>query len=120
MESQLNVCPVNFFLPNLVKYPNFERALRYPVNIESGDCIFVPAYFFYQMQGYQKTNQEKALMDMFPHLYNNLTETSIEMAQKEKALYESEDLATAVSLKFMGNSKILAGFYDAVEKKIIN
>ena len=50
--SQQHVSPVNFFIPNKAKWSHFDGAIKYPVNLEAGDCIFIPAFFFYHMQGY--------------------------------------------------------------------
>jgi hypothetical protein len=36
-----------------------------------------------------------------------------------KEEYEEETMAIAVSLKYQGNSELLAGFYDAIESKLI-
>jgi len=33
--------------------------------------------------------------------------------------YEDDAMSIAVSLKFQGNSGLLAGFYDAIESKLI-
>lgn len=46
-----------------------------------------------------------------------LDEKTEESAAKEE--YEEESMAIAVSLKYQGNSELLAGFYDAIESKLI-
>ena len=48
LDQQLNVSPVNFFVPNLKKYPHFSQASTYQVRLEPGDCVFVPAFYFFQ------------------------------------------------------------------------
>jgi len=50
-SEQTNVAPVNFFIPNLEKFPLFRSATRNQVNLEAGDCVFIPAYYFYHVQG---------------------------------------------------------------------
>ena len=49
--DQQNVASVNFFVPKLEKYPYFENVQKFNVNLKTGDCMYIPAYFFYQMQG---------------------------------------------------------------------
>ena len=50
--SKHNVSPVNFFMPHIdfgkKKYPLFDNAVRQFVNLGEGDCIFIPAYYYYQ------------------------------------------------------------------------
>ena len=104
------MAPVNFFIPKLDKYPLFEQATRSQVNLGEGDCIFIPAYYYYQVQGMHN------IMGQFPTLFKMFHANTTAEAKKEKY---GKDIATAVSLKFEGNSQLLAGFYDAIEKKII-
>lgn len=51
-QDQINVSPVNFFMPKKKLYPHFANAQREVVNLKKGDCLFIPAFYFYQMQGY--------------------------------------------------------------------
>ena len=46
-----------------------------------------------------------------------MTIDTIKEAQEEQY---GKKLATAVSLRYQGNSQLLAGFYDAIENKVIN
>ena len=46
-----------------------------------------------------------------------MTEETLSEAEEEKY---GTDLATAISLRYQGNSLLLAGFYDAIENKIIS
>lgn len=39
--------PVNFFSPNLKRYPHFKNVDKLQIRMEAGDCIFVPAYYYY-------------------------------------------------------------------------
>ena len=63
--DQSNVASVNFFVPKLEKYPYFENVQKFNVNLKTGDCVFIPSYFFYQMQG---NNQ-----NITPMMFSNLT-----------------------------------------------
>jgi hypothetical protein len=53
---------------------------------------------------------------MFPAEFYAKNTTTLTQAQGE--VYNTK-IATAVSLKFAGNSQLLAGFYDAIESKLI-
>ena len=48
-KDQPNVAAVNFFMPNTEKYPLFENAQKFRVNLAKGDCVFIPAYYFHQI-----------------------------------------------------------------------
>ena len=43
----VNTSPVNFFAPDIEKFPRFEQAKIMSANLKKGDCIFIPAYYFY-------------------------------------------------------------------------
>ena len=45
--KQANTSPVNFFMPKMQKFPLFEEATRQLVNLEKGDCVFIPAFEYY-------------------------------------------------------------------------
>jgi putative IMPACT (imprinted ancient) family translation regulator len=53
-----------------------------------------------------------------PKVYGNMTQDAIDEAHDEE--YDENKMCTAVSLRYQGNSKLLAGFYDAIENKVIN
>ena len=82
--------------------------------MKKGDCAFIPAYYFHQMQGYGK--MRNGLVG--PNIFKNMTKDNLEDA-KANENYEDR-IAIAVSLKYQGNSQLLAGFYDAIENKVIN
>jgi hypothetical protein len=50
----VNTSPVNFFAPKLQKFPNFKNAQRIQKHLEAGDCIFIPAYYYYQFKAENK------------------------------------------------------------------
>ena len=54
-----------------------------------------------------------------PKAHRNMTKEAVEDA-KSNETYEGDKLAIAVSLRYQGNSQLLAGFYDAIENKVIN
>ena len=112
-SEQPNVAAVNFFIPQTSKYPYFDNVQKFNVNLRTGDCIFIPAYFFYQMQG---NNQNK-----IAGVFKNLT-TAISKGPDAVQHYKEDasKVSTAVSLRYMGNSQLLAGFYDAIENKVIS
>lgn len=44
--------PIDFFDPDLDNYPLFlEAERRYTVLLHDGDCLFIPAYYFYTFGG---------------------------------------------------------------------
>ena len=51
----------------------------------------------------------------------NLT-TAIKAGMGDTTDYDGTDnkVSTTVSLRYMGNSQLLAGFYDAIENKVIS
>jgi hypothetical protein len=49
--KQANVSPVNFFMPKQKNFPLFAEATRQLVNLEKGDCVFIPAFEYYQISG---------------------------------------------------------------------
>jgi len=58
--DQMSVSPVNFFMPKKKIYPHFQGATRELINLEKGDCIFVPAFYFHQYQAFHLAqNQHK-------------------------------------------------------------
>jgi len=47
--DEWNVSPVNFFMPDIKKYPNFMEVEREFINLSTGDCAFIPAFYHYHM-----------------------------------------------------------------------
>jgi hypothetical protein len=56
-----------------------------------------------------------------PTMFKNLT-TAIKAGKGDTTDYDATDnkVSTTVSLRYMGNSQLLAGFYDAIENKVIS
>lgn len=50
--------PVNFFSPNLKKFPHFKNVDKVEVKMDAGDCVFIPAYHYYQFSA-SNMNQEQ-------------------------------------------------------------
>ncbi len=46
VEPDVIVSPIDFNAPNLKNHPNFEHATKYYIDIESGDCLYIPAYWW--------------------------------------------------------------------------
>lgn len=92
MREHSHVAPVNFFIPDLNKYPYFSGATRQQVNLATGDCVFIPAYYFYHLQGYTTSELPSP-----PTLYKRMDDVTIAKAEKETY---GDGLATAISLKF--------------------
>lgn len=49
--KQANTSPVNFFMPKQQSFPFFSEASRQVMNLEKGDCMFIPAFHFYHLMG---------------------------------------------------------------------
>ena len=47
--EQINGSPVNFFIPDKVKYPHFNGSTRQKVDLNQADCVFIPAYYYFQL-----------------------------------------------------------------------
>jgi hypothetical protein len=39
-------------MPDLKKFPHFKSAIKETIALSKGDCLFIPAFYFYHMQGY--------------------------------------------------------------------
>ena len=120
-KEQHGVSPVNFFMPDLNKFPLFQTSLKQKnVHLSKGDCLFIPAFYFYHMQGFRKmtsaAKEDVMFSSMFPEEYFEKNSTTINQAKNE--IYSTK-LATAVSLRFKSNSKLLGDFFEAVHKNII-
>ena len=48
VKIQKNESPVNLFAPDFTKYPNVKFVQqKYQEYLAPGDCIFIPAFYFY-------------------------------------------------------------------------
>jgi hypothetical protein len=53
----VNTSPIDFFEPNhkgtpmVKRFPHYESAQRWSETLKRGDCIFIPAFVFYQYRG---------------------------------------------------------------------
>lgn len=67
-QDQINVSPVNFFLPDTKKFPHFSQAIKEQISLAKGDCLFIPAFYFYHLQGYN-LHSNSSYADQFdgPH-----------------------------------------------------
>lgn len=89
-----NQSPIDFFDPDLDHYPNFaEIERKYTVILHEGDCVYIPAFYFYQF----------------------VARTSGGMTYDE-----IKPSALMVSLKYKSNSALLNAFFDAVERGILS
>jgi len=52
MNMPPNYSPVDFKTPDLQKYPMFRKAKVDRVPLEAGDCIFLPAYYWHQVESF--------------------------------------------------------------------
>jgi hypothetical protein len=84
------------------------------VALGPGDCLFIPAYNFFHLQGFRQkianhsTRHPNDSNFGGPKEFYSHNATSIEEANHE---YFSTDIATAVSLRFEPNSELLRIFF---------
>eukprot|EP00347_Sterkiella_histriomuscorum_P020430 403337837 len=45
-----NFSPVDFNRPNLQQFPNFDVATKYYIDLEEGDCLYIPPYWWQQIE----------------------------------------------------------------------
>ena len=88
-----NESPINLFKPDFDKYSSAKYIHHfYQESLQPGDCLYIPAYYFFQVSG----------------LANE---------QPQKGDYKSS--AITVSFHYRPHSKLLMAFYDAIEKGIL-
>jgi hypothetical protein len=84
-----NQSPVNFFEPDTNAHPKFSSANRvYNIFVEEGDCLYIPAFYFYQFVGKAKTQ---------PRING----------AKASAIF--------ITLKYEPTSQLMKGFMKAIE-----
>lgn len=122
-SKQQNISPVNFFMPDLEKFPLFKDTVKHNVvHLGSGDCLYIPSFYYYHFQGFRQMNpnyKHTGLLSgiQFPKEYYQKNETTMEEAA-ESEKYTTK-IATVVSMRFEGNSKLLENFFDAIESRVI-
>ena len=87
----VNTSPVNFFAKDVEEWPRMRQTKILSANLNRGDCIFIPAYYFYQYSAHRFTG------------------SSVE----EDMQFESQggkSVTTIVSLKYETNSHLLDMF----------
>ena len=109
-------------MPDLTKFPLFKDTVKHSVvHLGSGDCRYIPAFYYYHFQGFRQMNpnyKHKGLLTgiQFPQEYYQKNETTLGEAEEEKY---TTNIATIVSMRFEGNSKLLENFFDAIESRVI-
>ena len=95
MDLMPRESPVNLFNNDFETFPksrHITKEHKYSVTLKRGDCIFIPAFYFYQFAG------EAAV-------------------QEKKGPYKPH--AIMVNIHYKGNSDMLRAFYNAVETKVL-
>ena len=93
-----NESPINLFELDKEHYEESFPSIKYirhkySVTLNRGDCVYVPAYYFYQVNGVGSSEYQE------DHSYASSVIT--------------------VSLKYKVHSQLLASFYEAIEEKIL-
>jgi hypothetical protein len=96
----VRLSPVNFFEPDLSKYPAFAEIGEnlYSVELGAGDCLFIPAFVYHQLYAYGDEESEAA---------------------KAEEGTGMKPLVTIVSLVYESHSRNLLNFYDALEINLL-
>lgn len=89
-----NESPVNLFKPDFDTYSNAQFVNKiYKERLDPGDCIFVPAFYFFQVAG---------------------------EAESQPANGDYRPSAILVSLKYESHSQLLWSFYRAIEDHVLH
>lgn len=114
----INGSPINFFNPDIKKYPYWKDVQKIRVDMNGGDCIFIPAYNYYQFKAENLSPRQ-----MNKKLAMNPSMTAhVEKMEKERPAPTLSDIhvATIVNFKYEANSDLLKGIYEAIERGTIN
>jgi len=106
-EEQARTSPHNFhyYFQNATYQEDLSENVKI-VTVKEGDCLFMPAFYFYHMAA-GNLNGENVQLASFYYMRTS----------KDK---ENRYMASVVSLEFQSNSHLLQGIFDAVEKGILN
>ena len=95
MDLMMRESPVNLFNIDYSDFPkakHLDKKHIYNVYLKKGDCIFVPAFYFYQFAGEGEDQDIKG---------------------------KYKPAAIMVNIHYKGNSDLLQAFYNAVETKVL-
>jgi len=93
VELDVNESPINLFKPDFKKFPSAKHILHfYKDTLRPGDCIFIPAFYFYQVAGWAEAQPSKSQL---------------------------KPAAITVGFKYKAHSRMLEAFYDAIENDIL-
>ena len=74
--------PVDFKSPDARQFPNFMIPKKFQVNLEEGDCIYVPAYWWYSVdshggEGVAVDFEYKVACDFLRNVFTGIEESHI-------------------------------------------
>lgn len=93
VQAQINESPVNLFAVDFGKYPKVHYLEQmYQDDLSAGDCIFIPAYYFYQTAG------------------ESTVQTVVD---------EIKPSAIMIELKYRSGNEMLNAYFDAIEKGVL-
>ena len=93
VDLDINESPINLFNPDFEKFPSAKHIDPfYNEELIPGDCIYIPAFYFYQVAGWAEAQT----------LRGDLRPASV-----------------SVSFKYKAHSRMLEAFYDAIESGIL-
>lgn len=93
VQLDVNESPINLFKPDFEKFSSAHFIDHfYKEDLATGDCVYIPAFYFYQVSGSAK-------------------------AQPQSGDYKAS--AITVAFHYRAHSKLLLAFYDAIENGIL-
>jgi hypothetical protein len=58
---------VNFFLAEYGRFPNFRKSNRLFINLTEGDCLFLPAFWWYSLKTFENNHYAFVRFNFSPH-----------------------------------------------------
>ena len=78
--------------------------------MKPGDCLFIPAYHYYQFNAENLGTTQMGRKGL----------NRLQKKDGQESGPEEIHMAQVVSFKYEGNSELLKGIYDSIERGIIN
>ena len=94
VDLDVNESPINLFNPDFNEFPSTDHIEHfYRDTLKPGDCIYIPAFYFFQIAGWAEPQPLKGTI---------------------------KPAAITVTMKYKAHSRMLEAFYDAIEAGILH
>ena len=60
-STSMVMSPVDILQPDFEQFPNFRYAKKLQCHLEPGDALFMPAFWWHEVQSYQDTEEHRNL-----------------------------------------------------------